>query len=131
MRPKNPRRLELKRVLPFLLFFLLWTPGTFAAETEEEKVRLDQYLASQQRGKSFQGKTLKKPLEVNPKKTLKRLETHPPTSFRTKTPPKETIERPLKGKRSVQKPFKGKPLGMREKSRFGSDTIKKPLKVTE
>ena len=143
MQTDDPRNLELKKIffVSAVLFLLFETtafgaqkgsPKTAApkkkAETTEQKGRVDGYLASQEKGHKVQGDVLKKPLEVNSEKPLhKKLETHPPKSFHSKTPEKAKIEAPLNAKKVPPKSIQGKPLGMKEKSRFKPNLIQKQL----
>ena len=141
MQTKNSRHLELKHIFIFLVFFLLLPFSAWAAsqknvsETPEERAKMDQALASQERGKPMQGKVIKKRLEVNSQKTLtKKLVTHPPKNFHQLEEKKpKAIKEPLvpHPKRSLisQKPLVGDEKFKERNSRFKPDSINQPLKT--
>ena len=141
MQTKNSRCLELKSLFIFLALFLPFSFSAWAApqknvsETPEERAKVDQALASQERGKPMPGKVIKKKPEVNSQKTLtKKLVTHPSKNFHKLEEKKpEMIKKPLvpHPKRSLtsKKPLVGNKKLEGRKSRFKPDSINQPLKT--
>ena len=119
--------MELKKILILFVVWSLLFPFTAWAtdkgkrkETAEEKAHVDQFLASQVKGRPIEGKSLKKRLEVDPHKVLKQKLAHP----------KSAIQHPLETQPAKLKDLNaGNRKHEERESRFKPDRIQNRLET--
>lgn len=125
--------MELKKIIFFWIVFCFLSAPAFG---EEEKARLDHFLASQERRNPIQGKAIHRKLGADSKRRVltKTLSTRPPKSFKAKSEaPQRVIQGALGSKEGYPKisgrPLVGRKTHLPRKSRFAPDLIKQPLQA--
>ncbi|MFH1857623.1 MAG: hypothetical protein ABH845_01785 [Candidatus Omnitrophota bacterium] len=143
--------MALTRLFLGMLFFFLFSPqvpaqelkknnkeGEFVAKIQEaeEKARIDQVLAVQDRGEPVEAKSvIRKPLEATHGKITKQLETRPMKRMEDKSSMKPMSKKRVHSEEETRAAIlkevseRGATKQPPEKSRFKTDVIQKPLQV--